>query len=288
VADDPELRAHILEALDTQIECEMPLAYHLVDIARSILRIGKRRDAAAKIPRPDGVYVKPRDKDTPPAGFSRTTWNLHKERELKITWWPKFYQHSMLTVANRNVHTHQASCLVGKRGVTGCRFCAPWGHDVDMTRCIELFIKERDNRIQYRCHECYADGAMSDASLTEEARVLQLLEQDHKRDLYYTAEDPTNRCELGMDVRALAVDFKRRNLPTLHRIKRALADGDSQEAIIDLRRVLLATLTEDEELSQLLLDPSLRVLRNRLMELTKEPIQGTSHNKVAHMPNLYT
>jgi hypothetical protein len=188
-----------------------------MDIARDILRIGKRRDAAADIPRPDKEYVIEIDKDTPPAGFNNITWGLHKERELRRAWWPLFHRFAMLTVANRNVHTHQGPCLLGKRGVTGCRFCAPWGHDVDMTRCIELFIKERDHKIQYRCHQCYADGALSDVSLTEDARVLKLLEQDHKRDLYYTAEDPTIRCETGSDVRALAVDFKRRNLPTLHR-----------------------------------------------------------------------
>ena len=263
----------------------MPLAYHLVDIARATLRIGKRRDAAADIPCPDKKYVIERAKDTAPAGFNNITWGLHKEQELTETWWPLFRRFALLTVANRNVHTHQGSCLLGKRGVTGCRFCAPWGHDIHMTRCIELFTKERDHVIQYRCHECYADSALSDVSLTEEARELRLLEEDHKRDLYYTAEDPTVRSETGSDVRALAVDFRRQKLPTLHRIKRALADGDSPEAVPGLRQVLLATITEDPELKELLAEPALKLLRDRLMELTTEPVQGGSSKKVSLMTN---
>ena len=39
LAGNPELRALALDALDTQLQAEMPLEYHLVDIARHILRI---------------------------------------------------------------------------------------------------------------------------------------------------------------------------------------------------------------------------------------------------------
>lgn len=36
-------------------------------------------------------------------------------------------------VAARHVHEHCGTCLHGKLGVTGCRLCAPWAHDVDAT-----------------------------------------------------------------------------------------------------------------------------------------------------------
>ena len=91
----------------------------------------------------------------------------------------------MTVVANRNVHAHQGSCLLGKRGTSGCRFCAPWGHNIQSTRVVELFIKENEAPIEYRCDSCYAHGAMSDTSLTEAARKLKIAEQDYKRDLYY-------------------------------------------------------------------------------------------------------
>ena len=55
LAEYPELLELALAALDTQLQAEMPLEYHLVDIARQTLRIGIRRDAAADIPRPKAI-----------------------------------------------------------------------------------------------------------------------------------------------------------------------------------------------------------------------------------------
>ncbi len=67
LAGDPELQALAIAALlGTQLEAEMPLEYHLVDIARRNLRIGARRDAAADIPRPSAEL--PQEK--PPEGMS--------------------------------------------------------------------------------------------------------------------------------------------------------------------------------------------------------------------------
>ena len=75
LAEYPELLELALAALDTQLQAEMPLEYHLVDIARQTLRIGIRRDAAADIPRPDPKYL---EKEVPEAGefsdLSRDAW----------------------------------------------------------------------------------------------------------------------------------------------------------------------------------------------------------------------
>lgn len=156
LAEDPELRELALEALDTQITAEMPLESHLVDIARQTLRIGVRRDAAANIPRPDADLLK----ETAPEGRSQEDWDTERKQKLTDQWWPLFFQHAMLVVANRNVHEHRATCCSGTRGKTGCRFCAPWGHDVSKTRCIELIINSTTGlvppeRIEVRCPICY-------------------------------------------------------------------------------------------------------------------------------------
>jgi hypothetical protein len=50
IAEDDELLSFVLAGLDTQLQAEIPLEYHPVDIVRHILRIGARRDAAAEIP----------------------------------------------------------------------------------------------------------------------------------------------------------------------------------------------------------------------------------------------
>ena len=65
LAGYPELLELALAALDTQLQAEMPLEYHLVDIARHTLRIGVRRDAAADIPRPDARYLQTTVPDAP-------------------------------------------------------------------------------------------------------------------------------------------------------------------------------------------------------------------------------
>ena len=84
-----------------------------MNVARRILRIGARRDAAAEVPVPDMDLF---------SGISMST----EERSRKVEeWWSDFTRHAMLVIANRNVHKHQGSCLVGKQGKTGCRFNAP-------------------------------------------------------------------------------------------------------------------------------------------------------------------
>ena len=204
-----------------------------------------------------------------------------KEEKLQELWYPLFSQHAMTVVANRNVHAHQASCLSGKRGKSGCRFCAPWGHNIQSSRVVELFIKENEAPIEYRCENCFANGAMSDTSrLTETEKKFNLAEQNYKRDLYYSATIPTQRCETGEDNRILALDTQRRPLPTQERIKIALENVTSTEAIADMRRVLLDTITLDADLAQLLAAPQFRLVRDRLMALTVQPTNAVNDEEV--------
>ena len=209
MAGDPELRELALEELDTQLTAEMPLEYHLVDIARQTLRIGVRRDAAAEIPRPPAKLLE----EKAPDGRCQEDWDAERKQKLTDEWWPSFFQHAMLVVANRNVHAHRATCCSGTRGKTGCRFCAPWGHDVTKTRRIELIINSTTGlvppeRIEVRCPLCYADGVMTMDTMPTEAKACKVAEADKQRDLYYTAVNPTPRAEVGEDVRILAVDLK--------------------------------------------------------------------------------
>jgi hypothetical protein len=107
-------------------------------------------------------------------------------------------------------------------------------------------------------------------------------------DLFYTAVNPTPRAEVGEDVRILQVDLKRSRLPSLDAIKTALdiyfKEGKSPEAIEGLRRVLLSTITENEELAKLLNCPELTLLHNRLKELTEQPTDRDDDNKVLNLP----
>ncbi len=47
-------------------------------------------------------------------------------------------------------------------------------------RCCELSIKDENDIIEYRCRECYADGAFTDFTLQPETRALKGLEADQK------------------------------------------------------------------------------------------------------------
>ena len=39
---------------------------------------------------------------------------------------------------NCNMHIHCRSCQKPKRGIDGCRFCAPWAHGFEHSRCLQL------------------------------------------------------------------------------------------------------------------------------------------------------
>ena len=121
VASEPELCARALRGLDSQLQAELPLEYHAVQIAQGVLRVGARRDAAFEIPAPAADRLEDMD-------------------YLRDVWWPKFYHHAMMVVAARHVHEHCATCLSGKRGKTGCRLAATWGHNVEETRCVQLHV----------------------------------------------------------------------------------------------------------------------------------------------------
>ena len=261
----------------------MPLAYHLVEIVRTVLRVGARRDAAADIPRPNRALLN----KVAPVGQTQASWDIERRQKLTEEWWPQFTRHAMLVVANRNVHHHLGSCLSGKRGTTGCRFNAPWPHDVNKTRLNELFMKEEDDtdnspptdelvrtNVEIRCNHCHGDGAMKDTTMPQETRACKIAEADHRRDLFYTASNPTLRADAGDDMRVLHVDLMRRSLTLLPTIKEALEKKgvlSEKEYLEGLRRTLRDIITHNEELALLLATPELRVVHDRLMEISAQP-----------------
>jgi hypothetical protein len=107
--------------------------------------------------------------------------------------------------------------------------------------------------------------------LLPDTRTRKIAEEDQRRDLYYTAANPTPRAEVGDDVRVLQVDLQRRLLPTLHLVKLALAAGNSPDATAGLRKVLRDMVTENQDFVQLLAAPELHLVRARLMKLMEEP-----------------
>jgi hypothetical protein len=268
VADDDELLSLLLDGLDTQLQAELPIEYHLMNVARRILRIGARRDAAAEIPVPDEKL------------FSGDPMEPEERKGKLEEWWSKFTRHAMLVIANRNVHKHQSSCLAGKQGKTGCRFNAPWGHDVDKSRCVELFCDatevQSSAEIPFRCRECFAGGALKNTTLSPEEKECRVAEEDNRYSLFYTAAKPTLKPEVGEDARILHVDLKRSILPTINRIKLALDaynKDKSPEKIPQLRQALKDTI--DNELAPLLSTPALHPLRDRLKHLAAEPAAET-------------
>jgi hypothetical protein len=271
VADDPALRSLLLEGLDSQLRGELPIGYHLMDVARSILRIGARRDACAEIPAPHEELLSS-NPAIGPRNFGET-WTDERRRRLE-DWWAKFSDHAMLVVANRNVHRHQGSCLMGKQGKTGCRFNASWGHDIDESQCVELFCDASDiplfEQIEIRCRQCYAGGALNSTTMKPEDKKILLTEEDNRRSLFFTAAAPTLKPEVGDDTRILHVDLKRPLLPTLPIVKEALdnyKNDHTTENIAKLRQALLLIIKD--HLDSLLSTPSLHPLRDRLMRLTE-------------------
>ena len=134
VAEDDELRALLLAGVDTQLSAELPLEYHVMHRLLKVLRVGARRDAAFDTPTPASMGIEP------PSARASEAERSEYRRRLNEEWWPEFYHHAMMVVADRHVHEHQGTCLKGKRGKTGCRMAAAWGHDVDETRLVELRI----------------------------------------------------------------------------------------------------------------------------------------------------
>lgn len=151
-----------------------------------MLRIGARRDAAFEIPLPPDALK-------PPGARASAAALAEYRRRLQTEWWPRFEHHALMAVAARHLHEHCGTCLQGKRGKTGCRMCATWGHDVDETRLVELrVISNRADEaagdgagpqcapctdepgeaplLRRDCRCCHADGARDDPSLDETTR----------------------------------------------------------------------------------------------------------------------
>jgi hypothetical protein len=283
--------------VDTQVQAEMPLGNHLVEIARDVLFVGARRDAAADIPRPSPALLE----EDAPVGQTQVSWDIERRQKLTEELWPQFTRHAMLVVSNRNVHDHLGRCLSGKRGSTGCRFNAPWPHDVNKTRLHELLINDTDEfpptdelvrtNIEFRCRYCHGNGAMKDITMPQEIRACKIAEAGHRRDLFYTAANPTPRAEIGDDARVLNVESMRRPLTLLQTIKEALGENEAleeNEYLEGLRRTLRDTMTLNEELANLLATSELRVVRDRLMELSEQPTDGNGANKVVSQPTSIT
>jgi hypothetical protein len=291
VADDEELLDLALDGLSSQLEAELPLEYHLVGLANKVLRIGARRDAAAEIPTPDDDLAL--SKPPEHTDYNDAAWAIERRRRLE-EWWPEFARHAMLVVANRNVHKHQASCLAGKQGKYGCRFNAPWGHNVQKTRLVELFCDDTQpmptERFEYRCPHCYADGAMRDTTNLEEVNERKTADANNRRDLCYITAKPTAKPNVGDDARLLHVDLKRSTLLAPDTIKEALvsyAVDETPDTAAGLRKALRKTI-EGNELANLLSTPALKDLRDRLMELSDDPLQTSDIFKVYSASSLPT
>ena len=118
VCSNERLREKTLDALDSIVQCELPLEYHAVSVLqRRLHHVGPRRDAAW---------------ETPPPSDAK-----------------KLRSHTDKVVMNRHYHRHQATCTKYKRGKIGCRMAARWPHNINKTRCVMLkntmsVIKEHD------------------------------------------------------------------------------------------------------------------------------------------------
>jgi len=263
-----------------------------VDIARRALHIGARRDAAEKIPIPH----KDLSSSNPPENSGHTEDSWAVERRIRLEeWWSQFTRHALVVVANRNVHVHQGSCLIGKQGKIGCRYNAHWGHDVDRSRCVELFCDDTavhaDERIEFRCDECHAGGAMTNTTNPKEENDTRIAEANCRRDLFFTAAKPTRKPDVGEDTRILAVDLKRSKLRAPHRanyvhlVKQARAEirnGETPtpETVAGLREALHKTIDNNDTLANLLSTPALRVLRERIVKLSVVPPQQSDYLEV--------
>jgi hypothetical protein len=124
---------------------------------------------------------------------------------------------------------------------------------------------------------------MMDETILKEERDLKVAEEDNKRDMYYVAAKPTLRSAVGDDLRMLHFDLMRSKLPILENVKTALQAGDGPEAIEGLRRVLRSILETNVPLARLLAEPDLKLLRDRLWNLTEVPTPPESRTKVIYI-----
>ena len=152
VASNDQLRQLALDAIDTHVKGELPLEYHAIKVMQDVLKVPSRRDAAFEIPTPERTRE---EKETD------EEW----ARYLNEQWWkPELLHHACVVVMNRHTHEHQATCAgAGKdgkgKGKWMCRMCAPWGHDVPRTRCVELRAHLRDEPAE----EVDVDAAADDS-----------------------------------------------------------------------------------------------------------------------------
>ena len=221
VAHDDDLREAMMKALSTTVEHELPLIYHAVGQALRVLRIPYRRDAAFQIPLPH-----------PPVCGDPATETQQAFSVRMTEWFTRFRHHAYVVAMNRNLHEHQFTCTKGKKGCTGCRMFAAWGHDVDESRCTQLHVKkaiadtEEDGgaSIEFRCQRCYAGGALQPGAGLLPAEVRDRVnDEDRIRHLCYVCKLPQPRpvvreeddlqALLDADKRTLAVEVKRRVLP---------------------------------------------------------------------------
>ena len=260
-------------------------------ILQKVLRIGARRDAAFEIPLP------PADLRQPGPRASEAARAAYKQR-LQVEWWPRFEHHAHMVVAARHLHEHCATCLQGKRGKTGCRMCATWGHDVDKTRLTELRVMgasvdeactvctdgPEESMLRRDCRCCHADGARDDRSLDAATRQQRLVTEANRRSLYYTVHEPSPRPPGGRDDRTLALELARPLLPeprgaapkpgALEKLVRDSRDGrrPTFQTPSDGRRCLREVTAGTEPLGLLLAHPELSLLRSTLAELAAEPM----------------
>ena len=211
IAHEEALRDALLKALETHVQCELPLEYHAAELTRDSLRVPKSRDAA----------FQPR----------RTSDELAHQ--------------SLQAASNHNTHVHCMTCTKGPRGSIGCRMCKPSPHGKSSTTLTQLHVIEegddiedqyntsplysgyngfpqedkskfaRPNRLPFRCPCCYAGGVLDKRPpLPLPERDAALLKRDGKRDIAYTVTlaVPKNTSQ-GPDERALALEFGRQLLP---------------------------------------------------------------------------
>ena len=148
VASNDALRQEALDALDTQVRGELELEFHAIKVLQEELKVAARRDAAFEIVEPKLTREEVVNEYCRNQRKTRSGLTAKQEDEiwcewLKDNWDPEVMVQSQSVIMNRHTHEHQATCAgAGKdgkgKGRWMCRMCAPWGHDVERTRCVEL------------------------------------------------------------------------------------------------------------------------------------------------------